>query len=312
MRMAGAATALFTADFLWHVALTSELAKEASPPSKSLRSTPTALLLGLLRSPRSRRPSLPLQANTKSLLLINAFCAGLLFVAAIFILAWCVVPRAGPVAVAVACVVLAASAEGAYALWDFWLRGRPLSGACELNIDAITAWWFQTLTIDSLPRSLWYATTCNGLRILMVALILPVRGGTNVRYPAPRRRPRARTGGDLQPISRRRLCADLQVSPRLGFNAARSVMLLMRYAPRSFRWLPGPRLVYCRRRSRRIGRRRTGALAQRVRRSSGARGSCAGSRARRRDPGCRLGRVAPLALATHRSRERDGIFMRTS
>ena len=184
--------------------------------SKSLPgSTPTALLLGLLRSPRSRRPS-PSTAGTKSLLLINAFCAGLLFVAAIFILAWCVVPRAGPVAVAVACVVLAASAEGAYALWDFWFRGRPLSGACELNIDAITAWWFQTLTIDSLPRSPVHATTCNGLRILIGGAILPVRGGTNVRSPAPRRRPRARTGVDLQPISRRRLCADLRCRRRLG------------------------------------------------------------------------------------------------
>lgn len=179
--------AYFTADFLWHVALTSELAKETSPPRNPyLARRPLHYYWAYFVPPAHVVRWLPLQADTKSLLLVNAFCAGLLFVAAIFILAWCVVPRAGPVAVAVACVVLAASAEGAYALWDFWSRGRPLSGVRELNIDAITAWWFQTLTIDSLPRSLWYtpqhAMAC---AFSLVALLLPVRGGTNVRYAAP-------------------------------------------------------------------------------------------------------------------------------
>ena len=61
----------------------------------------------------SRRPHLTL----------NALCAGLLFVACIFIAAWSVVPRAGPVATAVMLAVLCASAEGAYALWDLWARG---------------------------------------------------------------------------------------------------------------------------------------------------------------------------------------------
>jgi len=65
-------------------------------------------------------------------------------------------------------------------VWSLWSRGRPLAGMRELNIDAITAWWFQTLTIDSLPRSLWYtpqhAMSC---ALSLVALILPARGNNN-------------------------------------------------------------------------------------------------------------------------------------
>ena len=178
--------AYFTADFLWHVALTSELTKQASPPRNPYMTrralnyywayfVPPAFLAKYARV-------LP---DITSLLLANAFCAGLLFVASIYVLAWCTVPRAGPVAAAVACVVLAASAEGSFALWRLWSRGQPLDGVRELNIDAITAWWFQTLTIDSLPRSLWYtpqhAMAC---ALGCMALVVTVRGGRQLPLAA--------------------------------------------------------------------------------------------------------------------------------
>ena len=170
--------AYFTADFLWHVALTSELTKEASPPRNPyLARRPLHYYWAYFVPPSFVAGRLPVLPDVRSHLLVNAFCAGLLFAASIFVLAWCIVPRAGPVAVAVALVVVAASAEGAYALWDFWSRGVPIAAVRELNIDAITAWWFQTLTIDSLPRSLWYtpqhAMSC---ALSLIALILPVRG----------------------------------------------------------------------------------------------------------------------------------------
>ena len=99
----------------------------------------------------------------------------------IFVMAWCIVPRAGPVALAVTCVVLASSAEGAYAAWDYWSRGRPLRDLGQLNIDAITSWWFQTLTIDGLPRSLWYtpqhAMAC---AFAAIALTIAAHGGSRV------------------------------------------------------------------------------------------------------------------------------------
>lgn len=174
--------AYFTADFLWHVALTSELAKFTSPPRNPyLARRPLHYYWSYFVVPAAIVGTAPVLADVQSHLLVNAACAGLLFVAAIFMTAWCVVPRAGPVAMAVACVVLAASAEGAYAMWDLWSRGRPLAGVRELNIDAITAWWFNTLTIDSLPRSLWY-TPQHGMAcaLSLGALIVAARGGPHV------------------------------------------------------------------------------------------------------------------------------------
>ncbi len=178
--------AYFTADFLWHVALTAELTKGASPPRNPyLSRRPLHYYWAYFVPPAVIARHFPVAADIKTYLLANAFLAGLLFVSAIYLFAWCAVPRAGPVAMAVACVVLAASAEGAYALWDLWSRGRPLAAVRDLNIDAITSWWFQTLTIDSLPRSLWYtpqhAMSC---ALSLVALLLPVRSGSEVRVEA--------------------------------------------------------------------------------------------------------------------------------
>lgn len=178
--------AYFTADFLWHVALTAELTKGASPPRNPyVTRRPLHYYWAYFVPPAVIARHFPVAADIQAHLLANAFWAGLLFVSAIYLFAWCTVPRAGPVAVAVVCVVLAASAEGAYALWDLWSRGRPLAAVRDLNIDAITAWWFQTLTIDSLPRSLWYtpqhAMSC---ALSLVALLLPVRAGSDVRIAA--------------------------------------------------------------------------------------------------------------------------------
>jgi hypothetical protein len=86
----------------------------------------------------------------------NALCTGALFLAAIYLAAWSALPRAVSAAIATGLVVLSASAEGLYAAIDLLWRGHPLSRLDSLNIDAITSWYFQGLTIDGLPRSIWY------------------------------------------------------------------------------------------------------------------------------------------------------------
>jgi len=166
--------AYFTADYLWHVALTAELARFDSPPrnpylvSEPLHYYWTYFNVPAVLSSMSSRDAIDRHV------LLNALCAGTLFVAAIFIAAWCAVPRAGPVAIAVVLAITAASAEGLYAIWDISSRGAPMSELRELNIDAITSWFLQSLTIDSLPRSLWYtpqhafACAC-GLIALLIA-----------------------------------------------------------------------------------------------------------------------------------------------
>jgi hypothetical protein len=175
--------AYFTADFLWHAALTEELARFEMPPrdpyagDQPLNYYWTYFLL----------PACTLGTNPYGLwptaipiLKVNLLLSGLLFVGMLASFTWSLVPRAVAAGAAVALSVLAASAEGSYALYDFWAKGRPFGGLRDLNIDAITAWWFGSLTVDGLPRSLWYtpqhAMAC---ALGLVALLVP--GGTTRR-----------------------------------------------------------------------------------------------------------------------------------
>ena len=64
--------------------------------------------------------------------------------------------RPGPAALALALAVVAASAEGLYAIVDLVRRGEPLAALSDMNVDAVTAWFFNGLRIDNVPRSLWY------------------------------------------------------------------------------------------------------------------------------------------------------------
>jgi hypothetical protein len=168
--------AYFTADFLWHMALTDELQRFRLPPANPYAADlplnyywtyflfPAATLAGPLKG----------RMSVEHALLVNAVAAGLLFVGMIFVVARRVARKPAAAAIGVLLAVLAASAEGTYALWDLAARGRPLAGVRMLNIDAITLWFFQGLTIDGLTRSLWYtpqhAMACAlGLIALLVA-----------------------------------------------------------------------------------------------------------------------------------------------
>lgn len=178
--------AYFTADFLWHVALTAELARASSPPRNPyLARRPLHYYWTYFNVPATVVRLGAVAADIRAHLAVNALCSGLLFVAALFVSAWAVVPRAGPVLAGTTVALLAASAEGAFAVWRFVSRGVPLGGLRELNIDAITSWWFQTLTIDSLPRSLWYtpqhAMACS---LSLVAVTVAARGGSAVPLAA--------------------------------------------------------------------------------------------------------------------------------
>jgi len=173
--------AYFTADFLWHVALSAELVKVDPPirnPYLERRAlnyywayfVPPAMLARLVHA----------EDALAACLLLNALGAGLLFVAAIHLYSWCLIPRAGPATISVLLTVLAASAEGLFALFRLARSGLPLNGVRDLNVDAMTSWVFQSLTIDSLPRSLWYtpqhAAAC---ALGLIALIIAA-------FPAPR------------------------------------------------------------------------------------------------------------------------------
>ena len=64
----------------------------------------------------------------------------------------------GPWAAAggVAFVVVSSSFEGLYAMVEFMRNGAAIREVRNLNIDAITRWWFQGIPIDGLQRLLFY------------------------------------------------------------------------------------------------------------------------------------------------------------
>jgi hypothetical protein len=151
----------FTADFVWHAALTGEMTKFTSPPRNPyLAGKPIHYYWGYFLLPAAvagtaPRALAPLD-DPQLPLKINAVATALLFVSAIFLAAWAALPRAWPVAGGVAMAIVASSAEGSFALWRFWQRGVPLGEVRNLNIDAIANWWYHGVRTDGLQRCFWW------------------------------------------------------------------------------------------------------------------------------------------------------------
>jgi hypothetical protein len=152
--------AYFTADFVWHEALTAEVAKGEMPPRNPYRASEqlayywTYFLLPAAVTSAYASPGPP--APVEAFLKVNGIWTAHVFVSAIFLAAWVLVPRGFVAAAATALTLLAASAEGLYATVRSLKNTGSLAPLKELNIDAITMWWFQGMTIDGLPRSIWY------------------------------------------------------------------------------------------------------------------------------------------------------------
>jgi hypothetical protein len=170
--------AYFTADYLWHVALTGELSKYSQPPVNPYMS-PEPLhyywTYFVVPAAVSRFGPSPL-ADIEVALKANAMCTAVLFLGAIVIATWCAVPSSGATAVAVLLTVVAASGEGLYSLYrDILLGGHPLSFLRDLNVDALSNWYFRGLRIDGLPRSMWY-TPQHSMSVALGLLALPCAG----------------------------------------------------------------------------------------------------------------------------------------
>lgn len=150
--------AYFTADFVWHAALSAEMAKFSSPPRNPyLASRPIHYYWTYFLLPASTAGvSASMDARLQTLLRVNAIGMALLFTSMIFMAAWTAVPRSGAVACAVALAIAASSAEGLFALSRLWARGAPLAAVRDLNIDAISNWWFGGLRVDGLQRCFWW------------------------------------------------------------------------------------------------------------------------------------------------------------
>lgn len=151
--------AYFTADFVWHMAVTSEIKKFAMPPRNMfMPHRPLHYYWGYFLLPGAVSGSGPRAlADVERNLIVNAIGTALLLVSSMFIVAWLVVPRAWPAAAAVTLVVIASSAEGFFETARLIRHGGSLSALREVNIDAMSNWWPPGgLRIDGIPRCFWW------------------------------------------------------------------------------------------------------------------------------------------------------------
>jgi hypothetical protein len=150
--------AYFTADFVWHMAVTAEIKKFSMPPRNMfMPHRPLHYYWGYFLLPGAVSGAAPGGlADVERDLTMNAIGTAFLLVSSMFIVAWLVVPRAGPVAAAVTLAIVASSAEGLVEVVRVVQRGMPLSSLREVNIDAISFWRYAGLRVDGIPRCFWW------------------------------------------------------------------------------------------------------------------------------------------------------------
>lgn len=95
-------------------------------------------------------------ATLDELLLIRSISIDAVLVAFLYGVVRTFGVRPAAAAGSVAFVIVASSFEGLYALADYARNGIPLRDVKNLNIDAISRWWFQGIPIDGLQRLLFY------------------------------------------------------------------------------------------------------------------------------------------------------------
>src|SRR4051812_27094767 len=151
--------AYFTADFVWHTALTSEIGKFSMPPRNPyLARQPIHYYWTYYLLPAAVSQVGPAAVRDVQLCLkINALMTGLLLLSAGFLGAWTATGRALASATGAMLGLIASSAEGLYEAVALWRRGAPLVQLRNWNIAAVTAWPpFAGRRIGGLQRCLWY------------------------------------------------------------------------------------------------------------------------------------------------------------
>ncbi len=176
--------AYFTADFIWHTALTAELTKYDMPPinpylgDRTIQYYWTYFLVPAVIAQEG-----PAGLNDVELVLkVNALCSGVLFLAALILVTWTASLSVLGTSLAIVLGVLAVSAEGVYMMWDLIERGRSLTFLKYFNIDAISAWKFSGLRVDSLVRSMWYNPQ-HSMSAALGLIAMPVAGAAGVAAP---------------------------------------------------------------------------------------------------------------------------------
>jgi hypothetical protein len=149
--------AYFTADYVWRRAVVSELAKgDVLPVNPFYAGDPMHYywMPHVLSAVQYRFAGG--WATLDELLLIRSISIDAVLMTFLYGMVRTFGVRPWASATGVAFVVLSSSFEGLYALFDYARNGVPLRDVKNLNIDAISRWWFQGIPIDGLQRLLFY------------------------------------------------------------------------------------------------------------------------------------------------------------
>ena len=147
----------FTSDYAWRRAVVTELAKgDVLPINPYFGGDPLHYywMPHVLSAVQYRFAGA--WATLDELLTIQSIFVDAMFIAFLYGMARAFRVRPWPAAGGVTFVVFASSFEGAYALWDLARNGAPLVAVKNLNIDAVSRWYFQGIPIDGLQRVLFY------------------------------------------------------------------------------------------------------------------------------------------------------------
>src|SRR5687767_13943288 len=147
----------FTADYVWRRAVVIELAKgDALPLNPYFRGDALHYywMPHVLSGVQYRFASD--WATLDELLLIRSISIDAVLIAFLYGMVRAFAVRPWAAAAGVAVVVVSSSFEGLYAMVEFMRNGAAIREVRNLNIDAITRWWFQGIPIDGLQRLLFY------------------------------------------------------------------------------------------------------------------------------------------------------------
>jgi hypothetical protein len=150
--------AYFTADFIWAMTVTADLAKGHVPPKNPfLRDEPLHYYwMSHMLSGAVYQNVRALGVTSEQVILTDGLGFGLAFVAFLYGLARVVGGNAVFSALAVACAFLANSYEGLERLMVYRAEGMPLETLRDVNIDAVTRWYHAGMPVDGLQRMLLY------------------------------------------------------------------------------------------------------------------------------------------------------------
>lgn len=150
--------AYFTADFLWALSVTTEVAKGDVPPANTFLQNATLhyywmahfLSAVLYRNVRGW------DVTAEAVVLIDGLAFGLAFVAFLYGLARLAGVSAAFAALAVVVGFCANSYEGLNRLWVLRDSGQIFEVLRNTNIDAVTRWFYDGMPVDGLQRLLLY------------------------------------------------------------------------------------------------------------------------------------------------------------